>query len=212
MNRLLDILAKIMSVALYPLFVPTYGIALFCYAYSLHAAPLHPVWVTVAILFTLLLTCILPISAIWIMIKRGVVKDLYIENPGERTLPYLFALVGFASWSYFLWNKLNAPVCINWISIGATVAIGAVAFINRRWKISAHLTGFGGLTGGVLSYCLNIGAIPAWGIVCLWFGLSLALMGARLRLRAHTPEQVSAGWLLGLACTFLPYCIYSYVV
>lgn len=211
MNRLLNILAKIMSVVFYPLFVPTYGIVLFCYA-SNRLTPLHPVWVTVAILFTLLLTCILPISAIWMMMKRGVVKDLYIENSDERTLPYICALIGFAAWSYLLWNKLNAPVCLNWISTGATLAICLVALINRRWKISAHLTGFGGLVGGVLSYCLSTGAVPTWGAICLWFGLSLMLMGARLRLNAHTPEQVSAGWLLGLTCTFLPYGIYSYVV
>ena len=76
MNKTLDIAAKILSVVLYPLFVPTYGMILFCWAHSLHVAPLPWIWVVIAIAGTLLLTCIIPITAIWIMMKRGQVKDL----------------------------------------------------------------------------------------------------------------------------------------
>ena len=69
----------------------------------------------------------------------------------------------------------------------------------------------GGLVGGILSYCLGIGAVPTWGTWVLGLGLAWLLMAARLRLNAHTGAQVSAGWLLGIACTFIPYLIMSYV-
>lgn len=212
MTKILDIIAKTLSVVLYPLFVPTYGIALFCYAYSLHVAPLAGVWVVVAVIGTFILTCLLPITAIWIMMKKGEVKDLNIDNPRERTIPYLYSALGFGFWSYLLVQVLHAPIFINCVAIGGTLAIGLVAIINRWWKISAHLTGLGGLVGGLLSYCLGLGAYPTWGTLCLFLGLSWALMWARLYLNAHTPAQVSAGWLLGLTCTFVPYCILNYAL
>ena len=212
MTKTLDIIAKTLSVVLYPLFVPTYGIALFCYAYSLHVAPLAGVWVAVAVIGTFILTCLLPITAIWIMMKKGEVKDLNIDNPRERTIPYLYSALGFGFWSYLLVQVLQAPIFISCVAIGGTLAIGLVAIINRWWKISAHLTGLGGLVGGILSYCLGLGAYPTWGTLCLFLGLSWALMWARLYLDAHTPAQVSAGWLLGLTCTFVPYCILNYAL
>ncbi len=212
MTKILDIIAKTLSVVLYPLFVPTYGIALFCYAYSLHVAPLAGVWVAVAVIGTFILTCLLPITAIWIMMKKGEVKDLNIDNPRERTIPYLYSALGFGFWSYLLVQVLQAPIFISCVAIGGTLAIGLVAIINRWWKISAHLTGLGGLVGGLLSYCLGLGAYPTWGTLCLFLGLSWALMWARLYLDAHTPAQVSTGWLLGLTCTFVPYCILNYAL
>ena len=209
MNRFADIVAKILSVVLYPLFVPTYGISLFCYAYSLHVAPMAIRWILIAIIGTFLLTCVLPITAIWIMMRRGEVKDFYIDDPRERTMPYIYALMGFAFWAYLLVAILHAPLFLSYIAIGATVAIGIVATVNRWWKISAHLIGFGGLVGALFCYCIGIGAIPTVGTMILWFGLSLLLMVARIYLNAHTPAQVCAGWLVGMACTALPYCIVS---
>ena len=199
-----------MSVVFYPLFVPTYGIALFCWAHTQHVAPLNGIWTAVAIGGTFLLTCILPITSIYIMMRRGEVKDLELDNPRERTMPYLYSAISFMFWSYLIVSILRAPLFLTFIAIGATTAIGIVAIVNRWWKISAHLTGFGGFVGGILCYCLGIGAVPTWSTLVLWFGLSLMLMYSRLRLDAHTPAQVCAGWLTGIACTFLPYCIYCY--
>jgi len=211
MTSIADITAKALSALLYPLFVPTYGVALFCYAFAERTDGLLPlVWSLVAVIGTFLLTCILPVTAIWILIRQGKVKDLEIADAGERTMPYIYAVLGFGFWSYLMLSVLHAPMYLGLVSIGATVAIGLIAFINRRWKISAHLTGMGGLFGGLMSYCLGIGVLPGWGMVCLFLCITLALMYARVHLGAHTPAQVSAGWLLGILCTFLPVLIYQY--
>ena len=210
MRQAIDIVSKVLSVLLYPLFVPTYGIAIFCWAYSTQVEPLAWIWSTVAIVGTLLLTGILPITAIWILIRQGLVSSLQIENANERLMPYIYTVFGFGFWCYLMMAVLKAPLFIGLVSIGATVAIALVAVINIWWKISAHLTGFGGLVGGFLSYCLGVGIVPSVWVFCIWFGLSLILMFARLHLKAHTGAQVCAGWLLGMTCAFLPYCIYFY--
>jgi len=211
MKRFLDISAKALSVLLYPLFVPTYGIALFCWAFNQQVFPLATVWVLVAIFGTLVLTCLLPMSAIWILIRKGEVQNMQIDNAGERTVPYLYTALGFGFWSYLMTAILHAPIYLGFVVCGATLAIFVITLINRWWKISAHLTGLGGLVGGLMTYCLGIGALPTWGTLVLWFGITLLLMYARIYLKAHTASQVSAGWLLGLFCTFIPYCLYVYV-
>lgn len=170
------------------------------------------VWTVVAITGTFVLTCLLPITAIWIMVRRGKVSSMQIADASERTMPYVYSSMGFLFWTYLLTAILHVPFYIGMVAVGGTVAIGIVAFINQRWKISAHLTGFGGLFGGFISYCIGIGAMPTWSGLSVWLALSLLLMYARLRLNAHTSTQVVAGFLLGLSCTFLPYCILNYVL
>ena len=204
MKRFLDIIANALSILFYPLFIPTYGISLFCYSYASLNYTITPVWIAVAIGGTLLLTCILPATAIMILIRQGRVKNMQIENAAERTMPYVYATLGFGFWCYLLMAILHTPLYINVVAIGATVAIGIVTLINRYWKISAHLTAAGGLFGGLMSYCLGVGAIPTWGTIGLWLGLILCLMYARLWLNAHTPAQVICGLLMGICCTYLP--------
>ena len=146
MRVIANILAHILSLVFYPLFVPTYGIALFCYAFQ---CPM--VWSAVAIIGTVLLTCVLPMTAIGIMIHKGKVKDIQISNAAERTLPYLYSTIGFMFWSYLIGGVLEAPLFLTLVAVGATVALGIVTIINRYWKISARLTGIGGLIGGWMS-------------------------------------------------------------
>lgn len=211
MRRVADIVAKALSILLYPLFIPTYGMILYAYGEHLRDMPADIVYWCVAVAGTFVLTCALPLSAILVMVRRGAVADLNIDNAKERTMPYIYTVMGFCFWCYLLIAILHTPLYINVIAIGATVALGLMTLINSKWKISAHLTGIGGLVGGLMTWCVGVNAIPTWTTVCVWMAVSLLLMYARLWLNAHTPAQVICGWLLGIACTFVPYMIISYV-
>lgn len=201
-----NIMAFVLSMVFYPLFVPTYGVALFCLTTQ---CPMG--WAWIAILGTLVFTCILPLTSIGILIKAGKVKDLQIANAAERTMPYLYSTIGFAFWSYLMGHVLEAPLFLTVVCIGATVAIGGITLINRRWKISAHLTGVGGLVGGIFSYYIAINSTPEWHLILTLMLFSIVMMFARLRLNAHTSAQVAAGWIWGLFCTCVPNCIIAYV-
>ena len=210
MKRALDIIAQALSIILYPLFVPTYGMALFCYGHHTQVSPFDSVWMIVAIAGTFVLTCAIPLSIILYMIFRGHVRDIYIRDARERTSPYQYTTIAFGFWCILLIAVLKVPIYISVVGVGATLAIGIVTLINRYWKISAHLTAMGGLFGGFMSYCLGIGAIPMWTTYIVWLGLILLLMYARLWLNAHTPGQVICGLLLGLAFTLIPNLIIYY--
>ena len=212
MKALLDIFAKIISLVFYPLFIPTYGIALFCYVSSTQMEIAPPLlWMAMAVSGTLLFTCVLPMLSIWMLMRRGKVQDIQIAKAEERTLPYIYSAIGFAFWTYFMMFVLQSPIFLSMVCLGTTIAIGIVAVINRWWKISAHLTGIGALFGGLMSYFLYMVITPSWFILGICFILSFIVMTARLRLNAHTDAQVAAGWLLGLICSFIPYSIIHYV-
>jgi membrane-associated phospholipid phosphatase len=104
---------------------------------------------------------------------------------------------------------MKMPLFLLLVAIGAIVALLIVTIINSWWKISAHLTGIGGLLGGICSYALYSSSLPI-GLICITLMLALILMYARLYLDAHTPMQVVCGFLLGLLATFVPNLIMTY--
>ena len=146
-----------------------------------------------------------------IRMSRGKITDLQISRSEQRTVPYLYSTIGFAFWCYFVIWVLRAPMYVNLVVVSCALALIVVTLINRRWKISAHLTGMGGLVGGVISHYLVGSGGPLWLPIVL-LGLTLLLMYARLYLQAHNSQQVVAGFLLGLSFTLLPNLIMMYVV
>ena len=208
-RSLTDILSRIISIVFYPLFVPTYGMALFCYGLSLRVPPLPSIYWTVGIIGTFVFTCFIPMSIILYMLYRKQVKDLDMSDPKERQTPYLYAICGFAAWAVFIAEVMKMPSCMLWTAIGATIVLVIVSLINRKWKISAHSAGIGGMVGGVMSFCLFYSLLPI-GLIMASFAVSLLILYARLQANAHTPLQVVAGYLLGIFGTFLPNLIVSY--
>ena len=203
MHTILNILSKTLSIVCYPLFIPSYGMALYMWA-MLHRTPTLPsIYVWLNIIGTFVLTALIPIVLIIILWRQGRVSSLHITNSKERTVPYLYSTACFGFWCYFVSNTTHLPKVWLFIALGATVALLAVTIINRWWKISAHLTSMGGLLGGLISMGLYYNIVPT-SLVIAVLTLSLLLMYARLYLDAHTPMQVICGSLLGILCTFIP--------
>ena len=202
MKRALYILSMTLSGILHPLFVPTYGIVFFCAAFS-RQVPLPSVYWLVACIGTFFMTALIPLSLMIFRRLRGEISDISISKPSERTPIYVYTIICYAFWCYFLFKVIHAPF-VSLIGIGATIALALVLFINTRWKISAHLTGLGGLLGGILAYTFNYALPMPIVAISIILALALLLMYARLYLGAHTPMQVVAGFLLGIIMTFTP--------
>jgi membrane-associated phospholipid phosphatase len=192
---------KIVSFALQPLLMPTFGMIIILFTdMSLYYTG---VWKWMAVVGTFLFTALLPATPILLMIKKGQIKDLYISKKEQRTMPYLFSMLAYTFWSVFLWRVLHMPSFVVMMAMGSTLSIIIITLINTKWKISAHLSGIGGLTGGVFAYCYVIGVNPLpLLIVMLAFSALTAL--SRIELKAHTPGQTLAGFTLGFLMVFLP--------
>lgn len=209
MQQIFNILSQALSIMLYPLFMPTYGMCLYMVAMRMRTPMLPSVYIATSIIGTFVLTALIPIVLMWILLKRGTISSLHIHNASERTTPYVYALICFGFWCYFVGAVLKLPLIWLLVAIGATLALFAVTIINHWWKISAHLTGIGGLLGGICSFALHYATLPT-GLVVIVLLVALILMYARLYLDAHTPLQVVAGFILGILCTFLPTLIIAH--
>ena len=203
MHRLLHILSQACSILLHPLLMPTYGMALYFEALQRMRPELPAAYCTIGIVGTILLTLLIPAGCIIFLWKTKRIDSLSIDDPKQRTSPYIYTIMAYGFWAYFVHQVLHLPILILLIAIGAMLALVAVTVINHWWKISAHLTGIGGLLGGICSFALYYGYTPIILIIItlMW---SLILMYARLYLQAHTALQVVCGLLLGLLCTFIP--------
>lgn len=146
-------------------------------------------------LIVFLSTGIFPAIIIGIGMKYGGITDSFISNRKQRPIPFFLTFLGYLFGAYWLHRVgLNtfyiAPI------IGAAVSILIILPINHFWKISAHLSGIGGLCGGIFTFAFIYGTTPIIPLVCLIL-LSGILAWSRIELKAHTLGQVCCGWLNG---------------
>lgn len=184
------------------MFIPTYGMLI--YFLALRSVINYPTpLIIIGLAGTLIFTCLLPLSVVLVMIRRGNLTDIYIRVAKQRTMPYIYSTVCYGFWAYFCSQVMHLPRFIVLTAVGATVVLLIVLLINRTWKISAHLTALGGLFGGMMSFSLSTG-ISATGSLIGCSVAALLLMFARVYDESHTPLQVVCGYLLGTMATFLP--------
>lgn len=164
---------------------------------------LPTVWRWIAIVGTFIFTGILPALPIWLMIKKGEVHDIFISKKEERTMPYLFSLLAYSFWTLFMWRTLQFPTFIVAMGISSTVSIFVIVLINLKWEISAHLAGIGALCGAIFGVCYRIAINPFW-LLVLILSLSALVALARIELKAHTPWQTLAGFLVGFTLVLTP--------
>jgi membrane-associated phospholipid phosphatase len=187
--------AQVISVLFYPLFVPTYAfiILLTMPAYFSALMPAQAKWMVFGLVFVT--TCVLPTVFIIAMIKTGMVTTTYLSKREDRTMPYIISTIFFYV-TYYILKKLQISPVYYYFIIGATLLNILVMGINFFWKISSHTASIGGLAGMMLGLSIFLGTFYFQLIT-----LTLLMAGitgfARLKLQAHTPSQVYAGFLLG---------------
>ena len=209
MHKLLNILSQALSILLHPMLMPCYGMLLFCFSGQPSITILPRVYIIISLVGTFILTFAIPFILLLFMWKKGYIDSLHIDNSKQRTTPYIYTLICYGFWAYFLHTILLMPTFMLLIALGAIGALILVTLINQWWKISAHLTGIGGLLGGICSFGLSYAVLPFWPIIIVLL-VALILMYARLYLDAHTPMQVVCGFILGLLSTFIPTLIMTY--
>jgi membrane-associated phospholipid phosphatase len=192
---------KVISLIFQPLLMPTYAMILLMNMDIFSVLPLR--WRLIAIIGTFIFTGVLPALPIWLLMKKGEVNDLFISKREERTMPYLFSFMAYVFWALFMWRTLQFPIFIVVMGMGSAISIFIIVFINLKWKISAHMAGVGGLCGAVFGVCYRTAINPVWLIAIILF-ISALVAFARLELKAHTPGQVLAGYVVGFIAVFTP--------
>lgn len=181
----------------HPIFLPFYLVLLAVALPVFDLLFLPPALQIYVLLQVLAIGTLLPLGAVLIFVRLGKLQSVMAEKREERNLPYLVQALCLAS-LIFTFRSNGLPTVLTDLMIGALVAVLLAWFINRRWKISAHSIGMGGLVG-------FLWAFHARTEVSMLLPLAIAVLlagsvgSSRLFLKAHQPAQVYAGYLLGFA-------------
>ena len=196
-NNILTISAKVLSILLHPLFVPTYAFLWLAFA---HVISENVMFNVVAVSSTFVFTGLIPLGSILLLKKQKRITSISLDIASERTYPYIYAAVAYSFWVYLVWFVMHIPTYLVAICIEVIVLVVIVALINSKWKISAHLASWGCFTGGVFITAAATGALSNW-LIIIMLTIALLLMYSRIYLKSHDGLQVIAGFILGLLIT-----------
>ncbi len=191
-------LSHFFSIILNPLFIPYYGMTIiFIFSYL----QVYPAKFKLAVVFSILgLTCILPNIGIFLLYRFKQIGSLSLNNRKDRLMPYLITLISYGCGTFFLY-KAGLPYWILAFMAGGVISLLIDMLVNFRWKISAHMTGIGGLIGLVLALSTIQSIFPINLFILLI--LSAGFLGtSRIYLNRHTFWQVIAGTLNGMICIY----------
>lgn len=199
----MKLLSQILSTVLSPLFVPTYVVALSLFFTVLSAVPAPVKWTVTGVCFAI--TCLVPLLAIIVLQRIGLVKDPGLNERNERLIPYVVSALSYGACAAYL-HTAHAPSWLWLFMVGAAAATVVCATVNLRWKISAHLTAIGGLTAIAFRILDMHLAAPGVNFMLVAMGAVLlaGLLGtARIYLGRHTLWQTLAGMANGFVCVYL---------
>jgi len=141
-------------------------------------------------ILTLLIVTGIPLAYLILGIKRGWVSDMELSRREERPCFILVSLSSDLLALGILWFA-NGPHLLS-VLIMTYLCLATVMFtISIFWKISMHMAGVGGFSTAL---------VFVFGAAAGWAFLSLPLVAwARLHRRKHTPAQLAAGAIAGIA-------------
>jgi membrane-associated phospholipid phosphatase len=198
-------IAKIISGIFNPLLMPTYGILILFTSDSYFSMlPYEAKKVVFIIVF--ISSCLLPLAFLPLFLYQNLIRNFEMQTNRERIVP--FATIGLLYlMGYFLLLQMEVPDTIANVLLGGAFAIFINLLITLKWKISAHMTGIGALTGALLvfSYTLKSDLIIYLAAAFIVAGL---VGTSRLLLKYHTPAQIYAGFGLGVTALLLTFLFF----
>ncbi len=190
-------IANYISWILHPLLMPTYAMLLILSQDNFFVLVLPQKLKLILAGLVLANTVFLPLIFIWMMHKRGIISSYKMNERSERSLPFATtALFYFATW--YMMSNLGLPGIYYLFILGGCSLIIISLIINLFWKISIHMVGIGGLTGGFIG--LNYQMLTDAGMLILILVFLSGLVGfSRLKLNTHNEPQVYVGFVTGVA-------------
>ncbi len=205
--RIEERIALAFTALFHPLLIPTLGIFILSQLNTYIAFSVTTEAKRFIILIVFINTAIAPVLSFIIMKKTGYIKDFNLTTRSERTLPLLVAAAFFFI-TYYMLRQLTLPSLVNFYVISATLLLLLTMMVSFFWKISIHMVSLGGFTGFLVITSLLLRADISW-LIILAFLASGLTGSSRLILKAHSPAQVYAGYLMGMAAMMALYVYFS---
>ena len=153
---------------------------------------------------------VIPLAHVGWMRIRGDIGSLEIRDRSKRTEPFLVVLgAGLAALLLVGVLDLRGQVLLGALLGCHLLNTALLMGITRWWKISVHCASVAGAVGTLAFVRYHVpGAVMDTAVIgraVLGTGLVLVplLLWARVRIRANTLEQATAGTVLGLVAPYL---------
>jgi membrane-associated phospholipid phosphatase len=212
-----QLLARLISIALHPLFMLSYAYILLALfnpflfgeastdrVFSMSRENPKGVWFVAFLLFS----CIIPLVGVLLMRGLGMIRSLSLETRDERKIPYVLTTLFYMALVVQNNQNMEMPLEIKIFTLGATIALCVASFINLFSKISMHTVGAGGFFA-MLIIIIARSYAPAH----LLFIVGLLVCGlvgtARLLLGAHKTSDIYGGYFVGFVTQFIAITYYS---
>lgn len=194
--------ALVLSVVFQPLLIPTLVFGLILYAVP--EATSIPAEFKDRIFFLIVLsTLLIPMITIIGLRLSGTLKSLHMREIQDRVIPFSITSVYYLLTVYFLYQKTELdPILWQTLSL-ITIAVIGLTIVTFFWKMSAHMTGAGGLLAVVLILGFKFHTFQVLYPLILSILLVGAIGSARLFLGAHKPLEIYAGFFFGFLICFL---------
>lgn len=201
MNKLLDIFSVIISFIFHPIWLPFIGLWIFFHSGTFLQYIYDNEVKNIIYLMVIVNTAIFPILLTFYLYYRNFISDIFLNERKERIYAYLGTLLFYFITLFFL-LKLNIPLIITRFILGSSIVVIICFIINFRYKISAHMAGWGGLTAAIYLLATKLNApVENWFIFSVIAG---SLVGwARIWNGNHNIFEILSGYFVGLAGIFL---------
>ncbi|MFO7998134.1 MAG: hypothetical protein R6U86_04050 [Bacteroidales bacterium] len=189
-------LAHFFSVVFHPLVMPSLGILLLFQLDTNISFAVPPQAKRFILLMVFINTALAPALAIVFLKRTGLIGDLLLNERNERLFPLLLSSLLFFL-TYYLMRQISLPALIYYYMMGATLMVLLCLVITFLWKISIHMMSLGGFSGFLIATSLFLRIDISW-LILLVFLIAGLVGAARIKLDAHRPAQVYAGFLTGM--------------
>ena len=186
-------LEKIVSILFHPVFVPTITVFLVVKIYSNMIILENQAGII--LIGTCVFSLILPLLSVFILLLTKKIDSLEMPKKEERFLPILFASIWMILGFYFMKEIFSYAPIMKSIYLGAIYVMLISLLITKKWKISLHMLAIGGATG----VFIMLGFLFGQNLMLLLITILISgILGySRLSLKAHSLNQIYAGFIVG---------------
>ena len=186
-------LEKIVSILFHPVFVPTITVFLVVKIYS--NIIILENQAGIILIGTCVFSLILPLLSVFILLLTKKINSLEMPKKEERFLPILFGSIWMILGFYFMKEIFSYAPIMKSIYLGAIYVMLISLLITKKWKISLHMLAIGGATGVFIMLEFLFGQNLM--LLLITILISGILGFSRLSLKAHSLNQIYAGFILG---------------
>ena len=186
-------LEKTVSILFHPVFVPTITVFLVVKIYS--NIIILENQAGIILIGTCVFSLILPLLSVFVLLLTKKIDSLEMPKKEERFLPILFASIWMILGFYFMKEIFSYAPIMKSIYLGAIYVMLISLLITKKWKISLHMLAIGGATGVFIMLEFLFGQNLMLLLITI---LTSGILGfSRLSLKAHSLNQIYAGFIVG---------------